>query len=212
MNVMPDADLYLDRIDFSTYLSAADCKKCGADSCKELVDRLKQRACRPEDLHQASASRIRALRLALEADRMLPRVPSLQLPRPGAVGLVELNHPEPGDPVLVTGNSELTQEVLLAVLSTTTSPFFLLFTDTRGDSLDMAVILESFTPEGILRSIKDEKLSRKTAPSTLYIPGLAASLGNLIAATTGWPVTVGPVCAAELPMFFGERWLFSEKR
>jgi len=119
---MPDADLYLDKIDF-------ECRKCGDQSCKELVDKIKAQ---------------------------LPRVPSLQLPRPVEPALVELNDPQPGDPVLVTGNSEFTQAVLLAVMSTTIGPFFVLFCDTKGDTLDMAVILKSFTPERIKHSMQRE--------------------------------------------------------
>jgi CO dehydrogenase/acetyl-CoA synthase gamma subunit (corrinoid Fe-S protein) len=167
---MPDADLYLDKIDYQ-------CHKCGPQSCKDLVEKIKP---------------------------LLPQVPSLQLPRPVDPTLVELNNPGPGDPVLVTGNSEFTQAVLLAVLSATQSPFFVLFTDTRGDTLDMAVILESFTPERIRRSLEKENL--KAQGSKLIIPGLAAGLKNAITQTTGWPVEVGPVCAAELPLFFHDSW------
>jgi CO dehydrogenase/acetyl-CoA synthase gamma subunit (corrinoid Fe-S protein) len=167
---MPDADLYLDKIDY-------ECHKCGPQSCRELVEKVKA---------------------------VLPRVPSLQLPRPVDPALLELNNPQPGDPVLVTGNSEFTQAVLLAVLSTTQSPFFVLFTDTKGDTLDMAVILESFTPDRIRQSLEKENF--KARGSKLIIPGLAAGLKDDIAETTGWPVEVGPVCAAELPLFFSDGW------
>ena len=167
---MPDADLYLDKIDF-------ECHKCGPHSCRELVEKIKP---------------------------LLPRVPSLQLPRPVDPALVELNNPGPGDPVLVTGNSEFAQTVLLAVLSTTESPFFVLFTDTKGDTLDMAVILESFTPDRIQQSLEKENL--KSRGSKLIIPGLASALKDYIEKSTGWPVEVGPICAAELPLFFHDSW------
>jgi len=169
---MPDADLYLDKIDF-------ECHKCGPQSCKDLVEKIKP---------------------------LLPTVPSLDLPRPVDPALVELNNPTPGDPILVTGNSEFTQAVLLAVLSSTQAPFFVLFTDTRGDTLDMAIILESFTPDRIQNSLQKENLAAKAPGSTLTIPGLAAGMEDAIAKTTGWPVQVGPVCAAELPLFFHDRW------
>lgn len=170
---MPDADLYLDKIDF-------ECHKCGPQSCKELVEKIKAQ---------------------------LPRVPSLQLPRPVEPALVELNHPRPGDPVLVTANSEFTQAVLLAVMSTTTGPFFVLFCDTKGDTLDMAVILKSFTPERVKRSMEREGLEDKAGGGTLILPGLAEAMQADIAKTTGWPVQVGPVCAAELPLYFGDQWV-----
>jgi CO dehydrogenase/acetyl-CoA synthase gamma subunit (corrinoid Fe-S protein) len=122
---------------------------------------------------------------------------------------VELNHPSPGDPVLVTGNSEFTQAVLLAVLSTTETPFFVLFCDTRGDTLDMAVILKSFTHDRIKQSMERKGLPDRAKGSTLILPGLAADMQRDVAEATGWPVQVGPVCAAELPLFFEDRWTAS---
>lgn len=167
------------------YLDRIDfeCHKCGPQSCKQLVENLKT---------------------------LLPQVPSLDLPHPVDPALFELNHPRPGDPVLVTGNSEFTQAVLLSVLSTTESPFFVLFCDTRGDTLDMAVILQSFTPERIKHFIESEDLAGKANGSKLILPGLAAGLRDAIAETTGWPVEVGPICAAELPLFFRDRWTASQ--
>lgn len=201
---MPDADLYLDRIDPLKYLSTDECKKCGARSCKDLVERLRNRE--PADLSPLPAHRARGLETALALDGVLPTVPSLQHPRPTSPGLFEVNEPGHGDPVLVTGNSTFTQEVLLAVLSTTTSPFFVLFTDTRGDTLDMAIILKSFTPERIKSSLEMEKVGQKSGGS-LVLPGLAGDMSDSIASLAGLPVEVGPVCAAELPLFFGERWI-----
>jgi CO dehydrogenase/acetyl-CoA synthase gamma subunit (corrinoid Fe-S protein) len=136
----------------------------------------------------------------------LPAVPAITTPRPVPPELAELNDPSQGDPVLVTGNSVFTQEVLLAVLAATASPFFVLFTDTRGDTLDMAVILGSFTADRVKRSFEAERLAERARGSTLVLPGLAAGSKDEVAAATGRPVEVGPVCAAELPLYFGERW------
>jgi len=180
-NDMADADLYIDRIDLERYSSGVECKKCGPQSCLDLVEKMK-------------------------AGGFLPSVPQLQVPRPVAAELLELNDPAPGDPVLVTGNSELTQQVLLAVLATTISPFFVLFTDTRGDTLDMAMILESFTAERVRLSIEKQRLEEKASGSSLILPGLASKISGRIESVCGWPVKVGPVCAAELPLLFSESW------
>jgi CO dehydrogenase/acetyl-CoA synthase gamma subunit (corrinoid Fe-S protein) len=203
---MAKANLYLDMIDFSGYFSDHECKKCGAQSCKDLVEKLGRGECHPADL-ELSREKTMAIELAINSGGVLPEVPQLQLPRPVPAGLVELNDPRPGDPVLVSGNSEFTQQVLMAVLSTTISPFFVLFSDTRGDTLDMAIILESFTPERIKASIESENLSEKAKTSSLVLPGLAKKLQDDIKAATGWPVELGPVCAAELPLYFKDRWL-----
>jgi CO dehydrogenase/acetyl-CoA synthase gamma subunit (corrinoid Fe-S protein) len=42
---------------------------------------------------------------------------------------------------------------------------------------------------------------------TLIIPGLAASLAQPLGAATGWEIRVGPICALELPLYFGDYWL-----
>jgi CO dehydrogenase/acetyl-CoA synthase gamma subunit (corrinoid Fe-S protein) len=203
---MPDADLYIDRIDIDRYLSGDECTRCGARSCRDLVRRLVERRVQAAELRGLDPRKAAALMTATGADGVVPAVPSLQLPRPVKPGVVELNDPSPGAPVLVTGNSEFTQEVLLAVLSTTLSPFFVVFTDTRGDTLDMALILDSFTPERVGRFFEQQDVSGRVGGGTLVLPGLAADLADAVAEVTGLAAEVGPVCAAELPLYFGERW------
>ncbi len=194
---MPDADLYLSRIDLARYLDAQECKRCGAQSCKELVDRIRGGHLSPSDL---PAGRAAAIMTAVGLDGVLPAVPSLTVPSPVAPTVLELNGASRGDPVVVTGNSELTVQVLLAVLSTMTDPMFVAFTDTRGDTLDMALVLGSFTPERVARSL--EPARARLADSRLVIPGLAAPMRERMVASTASPVIVGPVCAAEIPLFW----------
>jgi len=203
---MPDADLYIDEIDYEGYLKAEDCVRCGAGSCTALIERLRSGGAYEELLEGLDRVTGRALKTAVDIERNLPPVPSITVPRPVRPELVELNGPGPGDPVLVTGNSLFTQEVLSAVLSTTTSPFFVLFTDTRGDTLDMAIVLESFTAGRLVGSIEGENLGDRARGSSLVLPGLAHGLRDEIAVATGFAVEVGPVCAAELPLCFGDRW------
>ena len=40
---MATSDLYLDKIDLARYLSEDECRKCGAQSCKDLVSKLGKR-------------------------------------------------------------------------------------------------------------------------------------------------------------------------
>lgn len=202
---MPDADLYLESIDFGDYLDARDCARCGAASCRALVEMLRASGGAYAALDGLDERKARALGATLAIERNPPAVPALAIPRPVPPELVALNEPSPGDPVLVTGNSAFTQEVLLVVLATTAHPFFVLFTDTRGDTIDMAVILKSFTADRVKRSFEVERLAERARGSTLVLPGLAAGSRDEIAAATGRPVEVGPVCAAELPLYFGER-------
>ena len=201
------ADNYVDRIDFFKYLPQTDCRECGAGSCQEFVDDLKQGRKRPEDCPDISESLYYPFQVALDADKILPEFPCLTAPRPGSTGLTEINTPDDASPILVSGNNFHTQDVITAVLGTTKSPFFLLFADTRGDTVDMAVILESLTVDVIRSEVVKSRILERSSHQEIVIPGLASAMRDGLRESTGWKVTVGPICAAELPLFFGGRWL-----
>ena len=201
------ADTYLDRIDFLKYLPQTDCGECGGISCQEFVKDLKRGSKRPEDCPDISESLYYPFQVALDADKILPEFPCLTAPRPGPTGLTEINTPDDASPILISGNNVHTQDVITSILGTTKSPFFLLFADTRGDTIDMAVILESLTVEVISREVVESGILQRTSHQDIVIPGLASSMHDELKESTGWKVTVGPICAAELPLFFGERWL-----
>ena len=203
---MKDADLYLDEIDLRRYLTRDECRKCGADSCKELIEELERRGCAACDLRGVPPDKARALQAVIDVERILPRAPLSPNPRPGTPGLTKLNNPACGDPILITGNNVFTQEVLMAVLSSTRKPFFFLSSDTQGDSLDMAVILGSFTADTVKKSLDTAGLPESASASPLLIPGRAIELAESIRSATGRHVEVGPVCAAELPLFYAETW------
>ena len=146
---MTDANLYLDKVDLARYLSDSECKKCGSQSCKELVDKLRQKDCLPGDLN-VSRDLARSLEMALDLEGLLPRVPMLQMPQPGTAGIMELNSQlRAGQPAQSAGAQRLPR---------------------------------------------------------LVLPGLASGMETEIASATGFRVEVGPVCAAELPLFFGAEW------
>ncbi len=133
-------------------------------------------------------------------------MPSLELPRPTPPDLYELNHPDAASPVLVTGNSEFTLTVLTGLLAATVSPFYLLLVDCRGDTVDMAMVYESFTPERLRRGLEAHGLSSRLNHRRLLIPGFCAPLKDELARVTGWEIVAGPVCAGELPLFLGDAW------
>jgi CO dehydrogenase/acetyl-CoA synthase gamma subunit (corrinoid Fe-S protein) len=203
---MIHADLYLQRIDFLRYLPGSDCGECGASSCAGLIQGMKEGTLSPADCPTLPNHRVAAFRLALRAREILPAVPAFELPRPGCPGLVEINNP-PGDcPVVVSGNSEFTQEVVTTILGFTVSPFRILFVDCRGDTVDMAMIYQSLTVEGICRALAGTEPSGSGKAMKLILPGFARELERPLVEQTGWSVQVGPICVAELPLFLGERW------
>lgn len=196
------ADLYVDKIDLVPYLHPAECQGAGVPDCAGL----KAGLVRPEDIANLSPGKRYALSLALRAKEILPSVPSLELPRPVAPDLFEINEPGPGAPLLVSGNSEFTLTVLSALLALTVSPFFLLLVDTRGDTADMAMVYRSFTPQRLDQALEVHRLAQRVRRRELVIPGVLAPLKEELAAYTGWTIRPGPICAAELPLFLGDEW------
>jgi CO dehydrogenase/acetyl-CoA synthase gamma subunit (corrinoid Fe-S protein) len=205
---MIHADLYLQRIDFLRYLPGSDCGECGAASCAALIRGLKDGTRSPSDCPSLSDHRVAALRLALRAREILPAVPAFEFPRPGCPGLVEINHPRGDSPVLVSGNSQFTQEVVTTILGFTVSPFRILFVDCQGDTVDMAMIYQSLTVVRICQALAG--LAGSERGMELILPGFARELEGPLVEQTGWSVQVGPICVAELPLFLGERWRTAE--
>jgi CO dehydrogenase/acetyl-CoA synthase gamma subunit (corrinoid Fe-S protein) len=203
---MPPADLYLLRLQWLPYLTQEECRAAGAENCEEFLGQLQNRSLELNNALGLSPHKRYALQLALQGVELVPPVEAMALPQPTRPGLHEINAPGPQAPVLVSGNSEITLTVLSAVLATTVSPFYLLLVDTLGDTLDMAMIYERFTPAKITAALDESKLAEKVQHHTLIIPGLAAILEQPLAAATGWKIRVGPICALELPLYFGEYW------
>ena len=201
------ADTYLERIDFLKYLPQTDCRECGVDSCQEFAEALKRGGKRPQDCPGISASLYYPFQVALDADNLLPRFPCLTTPRPGPIGLMEVNTTDDDSPILISGNNIHTQDVITSILGTTKSPFYLVCVDTKGDTVDMAVIFKSLTVDVINGEVVKSGILEKTSHREIVIPGLASAMHDELSKSTGLKVLVGPICAAELPLFFGERWL-----
>jgi CO dehydrogenase/acetyl-CoA synthase gamma subunit (corrinoid Fe-S protein) len=203
---MASADLYLETVDFLRYLKRTDCGECGIESCEEFVDALRKGKKKPQDCPYLTKNKAYAFEIALKAKDVLPDVPMLTVPRPGHVGLVELNNPGLESIVLISGNNDYTVQVLLTILGTTTGAFFVLFIDTNGDTVDMAMIYQSLTAEKINNALKISGIKERVSEREFIIPGFASSLKQDIEKMTGWQVQVGPLCAAELPLFLSEIW------
>ncbi len=204
---MASADLYLDRIDFLRYLDQTDCDQCGFPSCEAFVEALRIGTKKPQDCSFISRNKTYALEAVQRISDLWPDVPLLTHPRPSFVGLIELNKPNPNSLVLISGNNEYTEHVLMTVLSTTGCPFFVIFSDTDGNTIDMATIYHIMTAERVYKALKETKIEEKVGKREMVIPGLASSLKEDIEKLTGWNVRVGPVCAAELPLFLSELWI-----
>jgi hypothetical protein len=203
---VPNADLYINRLDLARYLTPEEVSQSGARDAGDLAARLQNGTLALKDCPWFTPEKRYALSLALKAAEVLPPVPSLELPRPVPTELYELNDPDPGAPVLVTGNSEFTLTVLTGLLAATVSPLYLLLVDCRGDTVDMSMVYRSFTPQRLDQSLDAHQLAGRLSHRRLLLPGILAPLREELAAYTGWEIQVGPICAAELPLFLGEAW------
>lgn len=197
------ADLYLNKIDFLKYLPQTDCQECGEVSCAEFMKQLKKGTRTPSACTFLTESQIRSFHLALRGEKILPQVPALDLPRPATSGLVEINHPNESSLLLISGNSEFTQEVLSSIMAYTLNSYWLLFVDCRGDTIDMAMIYESLKAEKIMGALEELSVHRRRE---IILPGFAAPLKQPLEHQIEWQVKVGPLCIAELPLFLGDDW------
>jgi CO dehydrogenase/acetyl-CoA synthase gamma subunit (corrinoid Fe-S protein) len=199
------ADLYEEKIEIESYVSPNDCRACGFFSREEFLEKLRSGRLKPSHCKMARM-RFLSLLWAVRPNEILPEVEVIQLPAPGPTGLFPINHPGKDSPILVTGNSKITGEVLTAVLSTTLSPFWYLAVDTDGHTVDMAIVYKVMTAERVMKEISREGIDQTAPESILFLPGFAAAIRDKLADLSGRSVKVGPVCAAELPLFFGEEY------
>lgn len=201
----PDANLYLDKMELEKYCPKENCELCRVDSFDEFLDRIKKGGLKGGDCPHWPAKRLEAFRQAVTADQVFPSVPSIDTPRPAAPGLMELLETGPASPVLVTGNSEFSQAIMLAVLSLTVSPIKLVSVDTLGHTVDMAMVFKTLTADKIAEALGNAGINVEAGPR-IVLPGLAATLAPELSQIVGSEVEVGPICAAELPLYMGDDW------
>jgi len=204
---LSNADLYIDKIDFQRYLNQNDCAQCGFSSCDDFISAMKRGEATPDTCSFMQLNKAYAFEAVRKIEETWPDVPLLTHPRPAFTGLVELNQPDERSLVLISGNNEYTEQVLLTVLGTTVCPFYVLFVDTDGNTVDMAMIYKTLTAERIHNSLTTTGIEKRIAAKDIILPGLASSLKDEVEALTGWNVSLGPVCAAELPLFLADIWI-----
>jgi CO dehydrogenase/acetyl-CoA synthase gamma subunit (corrinoid Fe-S protein) len=79
--------------------------------------------------------------------------------------------------------------------------------DTGGHTVDMALVYKTLTAEAVAQTLQGEKPRELPFAGRIILPGLAADIAAPTSKTLGHPVEVGPICAAELPLFFASDWV-----
>ena len=197
-----NADLYLDQIDLTRHVEGATCQVCRVDSLAELLDRLRSGRVCPGQCPHWPRERVEAFQIAVQAGQTLPTIPSLDVPRPTASGWFDLNGPSADSAALITGNNQLTHEVLLAVLSMMIAPMWMVSVDAGGHTVDMSLVYGTLTAEAIAFTLEADDSRAEEFTGRIILPGLAAGLATPVSRILARPVEVGPICAAELPLFF----------
>jgi CO dehydrogenase/acetyl-CoA synthase gamma subunit (corrinoid Fe-S protein) len=79
--------------------------------------------------------------------------------------------------------------------------------DTGGHTVDMSLVFETLTSGAIASALQADASRAHGFAGRIILPGLAEALATPVAEMLGRPVEVGPVCAAELPLFFAADWV-----
>ena len=199
------ADLYLDQIDACRYWQVN-----ATVTCENCLTQVKAGEKRIEDCSFLTSRQMQAFKLVAEADKYLPSIPLVTLPQPMEAGLFPINEPDENALVIVSGNSRLTFEFLADVWSRGVTPAHLLLVDCLGHTVDMAMVYGEFTPRQLWQALEKSGLEEKVEHRHMIVPGLTSPLVEDFMRATDWEIEVGPICAAELPLFLGDRWMFSD--
>ena len=200
---MAEADLYLDKVDLGWYWP----ENAGV-SCEDFQTQITEGKARIEDFTFLTPKQRHVFGLALNVDNYIPSVPQITVPQPIEAELVFLNSPDEDALVIVSGNNKFTFDVLATVWAQGVTPAYILLVDCLGSTVDMAMIFAEFTPEHLLYALKTSGLETKVRHRRMIVPGFTLPLVSDFTRVTGWQVEAGPVCAAELPLFLGDRWIF----
>ncbi len=128
--------------------------------------------------------------------RIIPPFPKVR------TGLYAIGQPEPGSPVLVTGNYDLTVRRLVAAIDGKVDAW-LLVADSSGINVWCGAGGGYFTAEKVIAALKTSRVEEVVDHHALILPQLCANGvdGWRIRQETGWGVHWGPPRAADIPAY-----------
>lgn len=198
-----DIDLYRLRAeDLAKYLPEGGCS--GARSADELAQMLiggERKAAECDGIDRRMAEAVDGV---LGVDLRLPESDPMQQMVPEKI--IELNSPDAGSPIIVTGNSIITHQVLGRVLNAARTRAFVIPVDTMGLTYDNAVAGGFFTPMKVMTALAESGIASRSSARRMVIGGLGSSIRSGIERVTRWTVDLGPVSGYELPL-----WLLSRQ-
>ena len=201
---MPNVDLYLSKMDICRYWP-----ENASIRCQECLDKLKAGENLLKICPFLTNKQARTFKLVSESETYLPSIPQMTVPQPMDAGLFPVNEPDKNSMVIVSANNQQTFEVLATVWAQGVTPAYFLLVDCLGNTVDMAMVFGVFTPDRLQQILEKTGLKDKVEHRHIIVPGLTSPLAEDFARATGWEVEVGPICAVELPLSLGDRWIFA---
>ena len=189
--------------DLAKYLPPEGCKEKGFAGSRALSEALVGKKVKASECKGIVPELADAIDGVLSLDLRLPE--SDPMMNKVEEKLMEINSPDSSSPVLITGNSVITKQILTAIFGKTKVKAYLAPTETLGYTVDNAVNENTFTAMSVLKGIGDSRIASKVDERRLILPGLAETAKSSIERITKWPAEIGPVSGFELPIYLASR-------
>ncbi|MGD0818733.1 MAG: hypothetical protein ABR986_10130 [Methanomassiliicoccales archaeon] len=189
--------------DLAKYLPSEGCKEKGFPGAKALSEALVNKKVKAAGCTGISPALADTIDGILSLDLRLPE--SDPMMNKVEEKLIEINSPDSTSPVLITGNSVITKQILTTIFAKTKVKAYLVPTETLGYTVDNAVNENTFSAMSVMKGIGDSRIASMVNERKLIIPGVAEMTKSSIERITKWPVEVGPISGFELPIFLAYR-------
>lgn len=189
--------------DLTKYLPPEGCKEKGFAGARALSQALIGKKVKASDCKAIMPALADAIDGVISLDLRLPESDPMMNKVEETV--IEVNSPDSSSPVLITGNSVITKQVLTTIFSKTKVRAYVVPTETLGYTVDNAVHENTFTAMSVLKGISDSRITSMVNERNLIIPGVAETAKSSIERITKWHVEIGPVSGFELPIFLASR-------
>ena len=157
--------------DLGKYLPPEGCKEKGFAGSRALSEALVGKKVKASECKGIVPELADAIDGVLSLDLRLPE--SDPMMNKVEEKLMEINSPDSSSPVLITGNSVITKQILTAIFGKTKVKAYLVPTETLGYTVDNAVNENTFTAMSVLKGIGDSRIASKVDERRLILPGLA---------------------------------------
>ena len=150
----------------------------------------------------------------LEAWQLLPLMTSIQdiytnpqVPNAVEAKLFEIGNVNENSPVMFTTNFALTYFSVAGEVERSKIPAYICVVDTEGMGVLNAYAGDKMSPEKVIKTIQEQKVSERVKHRKLIIPGLIPVYRAELEESSEWEeVIIGPKTAREIPSFLNKIW------